>query len=84
MTWFAALTESELQIIGMIVAFGTLGSVLGGAWGYWRGGSSRMVRGAIAGGLAGTIAGLELVLFAGGMVIVALIVGTCIVLGGAF
>ncbi len=39
---------------------------------------------AIAGGLAGTIAGLELVLFAGGMVIVALIVGTCIVLGGAF
>ncbi len=44
MTWFAALTESELKIIGMIVAFGTLGSVLGGAWGYWRGGSSRMVR----------------------------------------
>ncbi len=84
MTWFAGLTASELEIIGLVVAFGVLGAVIGGAWGYWRGGSSRIVRGAIAGGVAGTIAGVELVLFAGGIAIVALIVGASIVLGGAF
>lgn len=67
---------------GLLAVMAVLGAVLGAAAGHWRGGSGRMVSGAIMGAIALPLAALAFLLHVGVMVAGAVIVAALAVFGG--
>jgi hypothetical protein len=82
MTWLAELTGVDPQTATLLVLLCVLGALLGGAIGHWRGGSGRIVSGAIIGAILLPVAGLAFLLHLGMMAVVAVIAAVAAMFAG--
>lgn len=82
MTWLAELTGLDPQTTMLLVLLCGLGALLGSAIGHWRGGSGRIVSGAIIGAVLLPVAGLAFLLHLGMMAVLAIIAALAAMFAG--
>ena len=82
MSWLAELTGIDAQTATLLALLSGLGALLGGAVGHWRGGSGRIVSGAIIGAILLPVAGLAFLLHLGMMAVLAVIAAVAAVFAG--
>lgn len=79
MNWLAELTGLDPQTATLLVLLSGLGALLGGAIGHWRGGSGRIVSGAIIGAVLLPLAAIAYMVHFG-VIVVAIVL--LVILGG--
>lgn len=82
MTWLAELTGIDPQTATLLMLLFGLGALLGGAIGHWRGGSGRIISGAIIGAILLPVTGLAFLLHLGMMAVIAVVAAVAAVFAG--